>query len=155
MVNAWSVDRQGTVIILFHEATGGKNMKSFLLCGVCMLLCIACGAREEGEVVSSVDLTSKAQVFVTMLSQGDYSRCVAAFDETMKAGLPEPKLQEAWTTIQSQAGNFQKQIGVRQTRESGYDVVYVTCQFEKGKVDVKVVYSKAEEVTGLWFRPAQ
>ncbi|MBN2620671.1 DUF3887 domain-containing protein [candidate division WOR-3 bacterium] len=121
---------------------------------VCLLFCIACGVREQAEVIPSIDLTSRAQDFVTMLSQGDYIGCVATFDETMKTGLPEPKLQEAWNTIQIQVGNFEKQIGLRQTREAGYEVVYVTCQFEKGKIDVKVVYNGAEEVTGLWFRPA-
>jgi hypothetical protein len=129
-------------------------MKSVLLGVACILFCIACGAREEAQVAPSIDLTGKAHDFVTMLSQGDYNGCVAKFDETMKTGLPEPKLQEAWNTIQKQVGNFQKQIGVRQTQEAGYEVVYVTCQFEKGKIDVKIVYDGAEAVTGLWFRPA-
>jgi hypothetical protein len=122
-----------------------------LMCG---LLLIGCGAREEVELPSGVDLTPQAQEFVTFLSQGNYSECVARFDQTMKDGLPESKLNDAWNTIQDQAGPFQKQIGVRQTREGGYDVVYVTCQFERANIDVKVVYDTEQLVTGLWFRPA-
>lgn len=122
---------------------------------VCGLLCIACGAREEVAETSTVDLTSPAKEFVTMLSQGDYGECISRFDQVMKNGLPEPKLKEAWNTILDQAGNFEKQIGVRQTKEGGYDVVYVTCQFEHGKIDVKVVYNADQKITGLWFRPAQ
>ena len=122
---------------------------------ICGLLYIACGAREESEEPSAVDLTLPAKEFVTMLSQEDYGGCFDRFDQTMKDGLPEPKLKEAWYTILNQVGNFKKQTGVRQTKEGGYDVVYVTCQFERSKINVKVVFNAHKEVTGLWFRPTQ
>jgi hypothetical protein len=128
-----------------------------ILCVVviaCSLVHIACGAREEVDELSAVDLTLPAKEFVNMLAQENYTGCVARFDQTMKDGLPEPKLKEAWQTILNQVGNFEKQIGARQTKESGYDVVYVTCQFERSKIDVKVVYNANREITGLWFRPA-
>jgi len=130
-------------------------MKYGVVCVIYAMFFIVCGSRENTEVIPAIDFTSQGQDFVTMLSQENYGGCVAKFDQTMQNGLPEPKLQEAWNTIQTQVGNFQKQIGVRQTQESGFDVVYVTCQFEKGKIDVKVVYNDRQEVTGLWFRPAK
>jgi hypothetical protein len=129
-------------------------MKSGAFVLICVLLLIGCGAREEEALPSGVDLTPQAIEFVTFLSEGNYSECIARFDQTMKDGLPESKLHEAWNTIQNQVGVFQKQIGVRQVREGGFDVVYVTCQFERGKIDVKVVYDSDNKVSGLWFRPA-
>jgi len=130
-------------------------MRSALLIILCGITCVVCGTREEVDVTSSMDLTPLAKEFVILLSQEDYGGCVARFDQTMKNGLPEPKLQEAWNTVLSQAGGFQNQIGVRQTRESGYDIVYVTCQFEHSRIDIKVVFNADQEVTGLWFRPAK
>ncbi len=34
-----------------------------------------------------------------------------------------------------------------------YDIAIVTCRFEKGQLDVKVVYDSQDKVTGLWFTP--
>jgi hypothetical protein len=44
---------------------------------------------------------------------------------------------------------------VRQVKEQGYNVVYVTCTFEKSQLDIKVVYNDKQEVSGLWFLPKQ
>jgi len=129
-----------------------KYMIPLLL--ACFLF-IACGAREDSELPSAVDLTPQAQQFVTKLSEGDYTGCVSEFDATMKSKLPEAKLEEVWKTIIDQVGAYEKQLDMRQTREGGYDVVYITCQFEKSKLDVKVVYNTDKEVTGLWFRPTK
>jgi hypothetical protein len=43
--------------------------------------------------------------------------------------------------------------GVSQKKEQGYDVVLVTCAFEKAELDVKVVYNNEQQVSGLWFVP--
>jgi hypothetical protein len=125
------------------------GMKNMLLCCILCLLAV-CGqpAQETG----AVDLTSQAKGFVDLLVQGDYARVVELFDGKMKETLPEGQVEEIWTALQDKYGQYQKQVGVRQTREHGYDCVYITCSFDGKNIDIKVVYDKEQKVAGLWFQ---
>jgi len=109
--------------------------------------------QQEGTKVG--DLTNSAKIFVEMMVKENYAGAVEKFDRTMKDAMPIDKLQEAWQGLLAKAGIFKKQIGLRQTKEQGYDIVYVTCEFEKEKVDIKVVFNNAKQVSGLWFIPSQ
>jgi hypothetical protein len=109
-----------------------------------------CGQQEP--VSGGADLTTDAKEFVDLLAKGDYAGVVARFDSTMKSVMPESKVHDAWVSLQDQVGAYKKQIGLRQTKEQGWDCVYVTCEFERGRVDIKVVFDKHKKVSGLWFK---
>ena len=118
---------------------------------VCVLgMIMSCGQQQE--ISGAPDLTPDAKEFVEVLAKEDYAGVYARFDNTMKNAMPESKVQEAWTALQNQAGLYKKQIGVRQTKEQGWDCVYVTCEFEKKRVDIKVVFNKHKQISGLWFQ---
>ncbi len=110
---------------------------------------------EQQEAPKVGDLTKLAKAFVELLIKEDYANAVQKFDKTMKDAMPVEKLEEAWQGLLTKAGPLKKQIGLRQTQEQGYDIVYVTCEFEKAKVDIKVVFNNAKQVSGLWFVPSQ
>jgi dienelactone hydrolase len=99
-------------------------------------------------------VTSAGERFVGLLAKEDFAGAVALFDDTMKAALPEPKLRETWQVLQQQAGPFQKQLGATATQVTGYDVVLVTCQFERTALDTKVVFDAKGRVAGLFFVPS-
>jgi dienelactone hydrolase len=99
------------------------------------------------------DVTNGGRQFVEFLANGDYAGAVARFDATMKTALPEPKLRETWQALQAQAGPFQKQLEATATRD-GFDVVLVTCQFERTTLDAKVVFDVTGRVAGLFFVPS-
>ena len=103
----------------------------------------------------SADVTDAGKQFVDLLAKQDYAAAVELYDATMKAALPEAKLREAWEAVQTQAGPFQKQVSARTQKVQGYDVVLVTCQFEKAKLDTKVVFDSKRRVAGLFFVPSQ
>jgi dienelactone hydrolase len=103
----------------------------------------------------AAELESQARDFVGLLSKQDFAAAVSAFDVRMKAALPESKLRQTWDALQQQAGSFQKQEGVRKEKVQGYDVVLVTCRFEKTLLDAKVVFDSKKQIAGLFFQPAQ
>ncbi|HEV2392453.1 MAG TPA: alpha/beta fold hydrolase [Verrucomicrobiae bacterium] len=99
------------------------------------------------------DVTASGLQYVQLLSKGDFKSAVARSDATMKAALPEDKLKETWQALQSQVGSFQKPLQTRATRVGGFDVALVTCQFERARLDVKVVFNANRQVAGLFFMP--
>ncbi len=133
-----------------------KLIACFLLVPLCLALLVSCGQPQEKEEVSvTSDLTSRATEFVTLLAQEDYANAVKDFDSTMKGAMPPEKLEEAWTSLIGQIGVFKKQVSSREAKEMGFDVVFVTCEFEKTQLDVKVVFNPAKEISGLWFVPVE
>jgi dienelactone hydrolase len=101
------------------------------------------------------DVIAAGKEFVDLLAKQDFAAAVARYDATMKAALPEAKLRETWEGLQAQVGPFQKQLRARTEKVQGYDVVLVTCQFEKMALDTKVVFDSERKVAGLFFVPSQ
>jgi dienelactone hydrolase len=121
---------------------------------VLLLLAVAITARLTVHAAPD-DVTGAGRQFVELLLKGDFAEAVTQFDDTMKTVLLEPKLRELWQTLETQAGPFQKQLGVRKITSGGYDVAMVICQFERAAVDVKVVFDTKGGVAGLFFLPSQ
>ncbi|MCG2818686.1 MAG: alpha/beta fold hydrolase [Actinomycetia bacterium] len=131
-----------------------KRVVSSLVLPIFLLgLLAGCGC--SGEASKTDDLTARAKELVESLAAGDFSTPVESFDDTMKGALPADKLEEAWESLVAAAGPFEKQAGTRTDTVGRYDVVYVTCEFEKSSFDLKVVFNDQKEISGLFFVPSQ
>jgi imidazolonepropionase-like amidohydrolase/pimeloyl-ACP methyl ester carboxylesterase len=115
--------------------------------------------RFEGEKESagpqSRDLEQAARAFVELLGKGEFERATADFDATMRKVMLPDKLKKAWQKVLDDAGPFKKQTGSRRDKSGKYDVLYVTCEMGKSKVDVRVVFDKDSKIAGLSFGPAR
>ena len=100
-------------------------------------------------------LAASAERLVEQMGSGHFDDAVASFDATMASALPSTALASTWQQIEAQAGAFVSVLGTRTGKEQGYDVVYVSAQFEQTPLDVKLVFDKAGSVAGLFFQPAQ
>lgn len=145
-----SVASRNTIRLMKElSAATGRNIGAYFLA-----LFLALAAAFHVLPVRAADVAAAGQDFVNLLAKGDFATAVTRYDDTMAAALPEPKLREAWDTLESQAGDFQRQLRVRTEKVREYDVVLVTCQFEKAMVDAKVVFNASGKVAGLFFLPA-
>jgi len=121
---------------------------------VSLAVCLtSCGRRQE--VPGTERLTAPAKQFVELLANDNFTTAFGKLNDTMKQAMPPQQLEGAWRALITQAGQFKRQIGVRTTKEQGFDCVYVTCEFEKKTMDVKVVFDRAQRIGGLWFVPSQ
>ncbi|MHC4575168.1 MAG: DUF3887 domain-containing protein [Planctomycetota bacterium] len=91
--------------------------------------------------------------FVELLAGGQFANAVESMDENMKKVLPPQKLEQAWKATLTQMGDFKKQIGARTEKQMGFDIVFVTCEFANGPLDVKLSYDNNNRVAGLYFTP--
>ena len=135
----------------FSEKQKGGKMRFVM--ALIVMFSISFIACDQGQVAGIPDFTGPAKGFVEMLAKGDYANVFATFDAAMKDAMPEDAVSAAWESLLAQVGDFKRISGVRQVKEQGYDVVYVTCGFEKSQLDVKVVFNDKKEVSGLWFEP--
>lgn len=123
----------------------------------CAALCLSCGAPrtapEAAPGEAPKELVPLAREFVALMDAGDFEAAAARFDARMADAMPPGRLEEAWNGLESQLGQLEEQVGARTTKEQGYDCVYVTCRFARGRADVKVVFDAGGKVSGLWFVP--
>jgi uncharacterized protein len=104
---------------------------------------------------SPSDVTSRGAQFVELMAKDDFAGAVDKYDAAMTLAMPEPKLRATWQAVQKQAGPFKKQLRTLVEKIGGYQAVFVTCQFERTDLDVKVVFDAQNQVAGLFFVPSQ
>ncbi len=100
------------------------------------------------------DLITGARAFVALLVKKDFANSVATFDDTMKAAMPEAKLQETWNAVVAQVGGFKQVIKTRTEKRGAYTIVFVTSDFQNATLDIKVVFDQSQRIAGLFFAPA-
>ncbi len=105
--------------------------------------------------IKPMPIETLAKGLVNSLASRDYKKAVQNFDGTMKKALPAENLREVWNSIVAQAGPFVKQLGTRRQKMLGYDIIFVTCEFERTTLDTKVVFNHDKQISGLFFVPAQ
>ncbi len=110
-------------------------------------------SQETGVEVTPIETMAKD--LVSALSSGNYEKAAENFDGNMKQTLPAEKLRRFWNSLGANLGPFVEQGGTRMEKILGYDVVFVTCEFERGPLDAKVVFNDKQQVAGLFFVPSQ
>ena len=124
-----------------------KRMVVVLLLLILVITMASCGNKADEDN----ELHDLASEFVAKLVAEDYVAAVAYFDETMKGALPEETLKEVWEAVVAQIGPFKSEVGKRQEKIDGYDVVFLSSQFEKAKVTIRVVFGNDKKIAGLFF----
>jgi len=96
----------------------------------------------------------KAKRLVTQMVAGEFDKAVEPFDATMSRVLPASKLEEIWNGVIKQYGSLRQATDTRTEKVQQYTLVFVTCEFEQGKLDTKVVFNTEGEIGGLFFVPS-
>lgn len=130
-----------------------KKTISFILI-LCTLLVL--GACSSGNDFKSTPISQQnidnAYKFVDLLEVDDFETAVTLFDEKMKNLLPADKLEETWVSLNKQVGAFEKKLELQTEVQSEHEIAHVISQFEKAKVDIKIVFDKNGLISGLWFQ---
>jgi uncharacterized protein len=92
---------------------------------------------------------------ITHLARGEFTSVTNRFDEVLQKSLPPEKLKQAWFSLREQVGPYKKHITTQNRKRQQYNVVQMTCAFERSPVDIKVVYDPKGKITGLWFKSHQ
>ena len=115
----------------------------------------AAESGEESKTQSPVAelLSPIATGFVQKLARGEFAEAVTQFDETMTKALPADRLEMVWKNVTQAVGDYRESTGTHHEAVDVYDIIFVTCKFERASLDVKFVFDKERRVTGLFFVP--
>jgi hypothetical protein len=122
-------------------------------CVLANALWLSVSASQDKLLDKPVDLSARARSFVDFLSKSQFADATKYYDSAMLKALPEDKLQETWKSLITQYGSFKKHTTARQEARGKYQVVHVTCEFEKQPLEARVVFDKDDKITGLFFGP--
>jgi uncharacterized protein len=122
--------------------------------GMVVLWTVALLIGPSATLARAPSLQQQGEEFVEQLAAGALDGAVASFDDSMAAAMPAPRLDEVWQQLQAQVGGFQRRGPTRTETHGGYTVVFVTCVFDRGTLDAKVVYDGEGRVAGLFFVPS-
>jgi len=118
------------------------------------LILAAAGAPVGAADDQPVQRLHVARTLVAHLAAGHFEKAVQPFDPTMTQALPADKLQEVWDGLTKEYGPWQRATETRTEKIQQYEAVYVTCEFQRGKLDAKVVLTPENKVAGLFFIPS-
>lgn len=91
--------------------------------------------------------------FIDRLAKGDFQAAASNFADMMKAAAPPEKLSEIWMALQGQLGAYKSRGTVRTEKHGANDFVFVTTEFERSTVDLKVVVDAGGRIAGFSIVP--
>jgi fermentation-respiration switch protein FrsA (DUF1100 family) len=136
-------------------------MKRKMFCIGSIVMMILTGAMFSGcvqEQKPTIKTTEDLAIdIVTLLMDKNYTGVYSYFDSSITTQITVEQFQNTWEQqIIVPNGNITKIVKSRLTNESGYLIVYVTCNFTKQNVlDAKIVFNSQKRVMGLLIVPAQ
>jgi hypothetical protein len=96
-----------------------------------------------------------ARQFITLLVEHEYQEAVDYFDADMRQSLSSEQLQEMWKGVQKQFGDYQEQLSTTSQTREGLNIVFVTCEFSKKKIDMQIAFRSDMKIAGLWIVPTE
>lgn len=141
--------------VFSREANEMKRIRLVLYSSLSLIIFVAAGAAANPLLENGPDLETMARGFVSTWSGGDYEGATATFDKTMRGAMPPEMMEKTWDGLIDRMGDFKEIAGARSEKWEDSDIVFVTCIFANGPVDIKLVYNSDQKISGLWFVPTQ
>lgn len=95
------------------------------------------------------DLKQEAQDFINQVVDGDFTAACRRFDSNLVQAFPQARLKETWLQLIGQVGPFQKILTCQAVERQENRIVTVSCQFEKGPMDIRVIFNQSGQIAGL------
>ncbi|HWR27966.1 MAG TPA: prolyl oligopeptidase family serine peptidase [Candidatus Thermoplasmatota archaeon] len=132
-----------------------RNMSGLIimiLLGMLLTGCVQKQQEQQPPVKTKEDVSVD---IVTLLMENNFTGVYDFFNTSITSQITADDFANIWTQqIGAPNGNITRIVRTRSTNESGYSVVYVTCNFSKVTVlDVKISFNTYEKVVALVVVP--
>ncbi len=136
---------------------GNIKQKVYVLVVIILLGAILSGCIEEHPPQQVKTNEDVAVDIVTLLMESNYTGVYSFFDSSITSQITAEEFAGIWEQqVIPSHGIITKIVRTRMTNESGFAVVYVTCNFSKiNALDVKILFNSEKKVTSLLIVPIQ
>lgn len=98
-------------------------------------------------------LVARAKDVVARLASGDLEPLIDGFNDKMKAAASADVLRGLMPAIANQIGAFKAAGATHTATRDSLRIVSVTCDFERGSMDIAVVFDGTDRIAGISMRP--
>ncbi len=139
-------------------------MKTYFFGMICILAILGlfsgCTSKKDAPAAtlppaSFDEIKPIAETFVDQMAKGEYADAVTLFDPEISGSSMQNKLKQSWEELTGQVGAFQQKTETQTEVVKGLRAVYVTCQFEKDQVDVRIFFNPEDQIRGMNFAQAK
>ncbi len=108
-----------------------------------------------GKSPDNASLIRTANAYVDKLAANDFVGAFNMLDNAIKPSLPSPKLELAWHGLNMQYGKYGQRLQPTVEKVMQHTIVLMPVQFGPHTIDLKIVFSGSNRVTGFFFVPHQ
>jgi len=121
---------------------------------VLLLISIFLNSKEL-ELNLQKNFEEKAKNFIFLLKEEKFEEAKGNLAELMIKALESKgiEIENLWYGLKEQVGEFKSIKKTKFNEEMGYKCIYLTTEFSKKALNIKVVYDKDEKIAGLFFLP--
>jgi hypothetical protein len=120
-----------------------------------LLVAVVLSAAGKAAALQTDPLLLKAEAFVDAMSRGDYASAALGLDQKMTEVFGPDKMAAFWKAIPDRFGALRRRAASRRDNPiAPYEIVLVTCEFEKVTLDARVVFDREGRIAGLNFVPS-
>lgn len=108
----------------------------------------------NGEVMNTSPLPEAielAQAVIDDHAHGRWTDITARFDETMRAGLTEEGLAEAWAYLAGTAGAYESHGDTEAVRAGDFTITTTPLTFEAGDFVARITFRDDQTIAGLYI----
>jgi hypothetical protein len=108
----------------------------------------------NGEVMNTSPLPEAielAQAVIDDHAHGRWTDIAARFDETMRAGLTEDGLSEAWAYLAGMAGAYESHGDTEALRAGDFTITNTPLTFEAGNFVARITFRDDQTIAGLYI----
>ncbi|MFI5262955.1 MAG: alpha/beta fold hydrolase [Candidatus Kapaibacterium sp.] len=124
-------------------------MKYFLIIIFSLCYCSFVSAQNAN------NYTPVAKKFFESMEQGRYHEAYLMLDTSVTRIVTEQENSEGWKSIMAKLGKLKKQTRSRVEEIKPYTDVFLTCAFDSGTIDIKIVFKETPAIIGYFFVPVQ
>ena len=96
-----------------------------------------------------------AQNVFTQIRNREFDKATVLFDSGFVVRMDSTRLKQSWDKLLTLTGSFVKVLETTQDHQPNYDVILQHLQFEKKKIDFKVVFGTNQKIKGISFLPGE
>jgi hypothetical protein len=94
-----------------------------------------------------------AEKFMGLLTQGRYDEAQVFFSNSMQEMLAGDQLKNTWNNNLEEVGAFEEILEIRGEIEEPFELITITCLFEKTRANIKMVIAEDGKITGFAIIP--